>query len=708
MRKLLLLALLFLAAGAVCADVKSTYDNTGNSYHYWLEGEKLKLARSIDQGITFGSPETFTSFTSEVATVDLKIFSYSTAYLALGISTEAYFTYTNNRGKSFSPLVKITSEAAVWPAIGLDDLGNTCFLYVTNDKISGLKKLFFTTAPSAESALLFDSQNELVETGISTTPTAVIALWREKQTGKVKTLLSASLDRGKHFGPVREAPDNLKFSPLPIPEIIFPLDKSVTNASSIEVGFNRQTTGPLLITLEVAGAADFPANKTWTLNFLSLPGSNETSYRLPLDLPNGTYFVRLAINDGLSSSVFSLSKQFTIDRTPPQLVILAPTSEASEQGTILIKGKLDAPASLSINAKQVSLEANNGFNVEQVLAPGQNVLTFFASDEAGNTTRTLKTIYFDPSKPQLTVLKPKSTDWFKPGSIAIIEATVSDILDDIDDETEGDIIIAGQTLTDKLVYDKAAKNLSGFVKLPLELKDGTQSAEIRLADSAGNIGKKKFTINLDRQPPILTLAPGKAALVNSSVVINLPLIDKGAGIDRMGTLIKINGLSIEAAVETSEGQLSIKPLFPLPDGTYEVQIVPRDLVGNSGEQLTFSLIIDSRPPAPTAEAGTYAIAAANLVNKFGNGPNPFSPTRDGQMYFTYDLSAAADLKVYIFDLAGTLIWKKSINSATTGNLAWNGSDQFGSLAPNGVYPYIIQVSSGGAVEVKRGKIIILL
>ena len=226
----------------------------------------------------------------------------------------------------------------------------------------------------------------------------------------------------------------------------------------------------------------------------------------------------------------------------------------------------------------------------------------------------------------------------------------------------------------------------------------------------------------------------------------------------------------------------LNPAPPLADGSYEVEVTPRDLIGNTGQTLSFGLIVDRVPPAlvilSSAEAQTdreklriegmaedaylaalsiydnerlvesftpagtfftkeiplspgnneirveavdragnrssqkisvYAdlVRAAALVAKYGNAPNPFSPRGGEATYFTYNLTAAAELKIYIFNLAGILLWKKEISNATAGGTPWNGVDQFGAAVQNGVYPYIIQAAAGGAIEIKRGKVIVL-
>ena len=78
------------------------------------------------------------------------------------------------------------------------------------------------------------------------------------------------------------------------------------------------------------------------------------------------------------------------------------------------------------------------------------------------------------------------------------------------------------------------------------------------------------------------------------------------------------------------------------------------------------------------------------------------------MYFTFNLSASAEVELYIFDLVGTLIYKEGLSNASAGNgnLTWNGVDQFGRIVDNGIYPYLLRAHANPGNEVKKGKIIV--
>lgn len=812
MRKIVAVLSVLLLAGAAWAGF--TADPAGDLYQFWLaplptgEGTSLIFSKSLDQGTTFSPPQTLYSFTFEVQSCNLTAGQNSTFYLAFETSKESFFTSSLDGGKTFDPPVKITNEAVSSPCIAVDSFGQVHLAYLTEDKNLNLERLYYTAEPSFESKLIFESHDELINPRIIASPWAIILIWQKKYLERKETYLTVSLDQGKHFGSIRSLPliantsdlvysggkwlyfashrraltaKEIEFTPPSAPELLLPVNKTVTRLSSIEITFRPQSPEPLIYKLEFSWYKDFPPDQTWAFDYLCFPGSSEARYVLPMELPEGEYFLRLSAFDGLTTGSPSNATTFGIDRTIPTIDIASPSEEVSEQQNLPLEGKISEPSFFTVNGNPISLEADGKFKTILFLQPGENILNFAATDEAGNPAFLSKKVTYSAVRPEITLLKPKESDWFKPDSAIFVEAAVRDFQDDIEDESEGEIIIGDKILEDKLIYDKKEGKLTGFINLPKELPDGINSANIRLRDAAGNAGEKELKINIDRLPPALTICTGESAYSNSGALITLPLQDGGAGIDRMGTLIEIAGISIEA-VESAEAGIALKPKFSLSDGTYEVTVTPRDLIGNSGDPATFELIVDTVPPklsilssneAQTErekmkiEAGvsdaflstvkiydnnklvesftplgttftkeillvpgnneirveaqdkagnsacqTLAVFAnfrsqAALVTKCGNGPNPFSPPTE--MSFTYQLSSPslANLKIFIFDLSGTLIWKKELTNVSSGSTPWNGRDQFEVIVQNGVYPYIMQFSSSGAMEIERGKIIVL-
>lgn len=143
------------------------------------------------------------------------------------------------------------------------------------------------------------------------------------------------------------------------------------------------------------------------------------------------------------------------------------------------------------------------------------------------------------------------------------------------------------------------------------------------------------------------------------------------------------------------------------NGTYTLRLTAYDLAGTLSST---SNTVEITAESPTKEV----IAQAGLPLTFVL-PNPFnrdlkSSTGTTETYFTYSLSGNFNVTIYLFDLNGNLIWRKTFLAGENGgkagpnNPSWNGVNLFGESVPNGVYLY--QVATDQRV-IARGKIIVL-
>jgi len=591
-RKGLSLFIVLLLAAAAQAAPGLTADQTGSLYQFGLttgEAPTLFTAKSLDQGLTFGPAQDLYRFTQAVDSCDLKVGPGARYYLAFATSREALFTWSTDRGKNFNPPVRLTAEAAS-PSIVGDSLGTIHLVYLKTDKLHGRQQLCYAATPepqtltaalTLEPVIIAESYQELARPKLTTTPWGIMITWQQRSPARAENFLVVSLDGGRHFSQPRNIPlqadiDELalaankwlaylggkKFSartvdflPSPAPE----LAGLVLKPASVEVRYRTSVADPLICKIELSWYQDFPADKTWTFEHFSLPVSTEASYELPIDLPEGRYFLRLAAFDGLTTSQWTARQSFLLDRTAPVITLSAPTAETSEQRELLLEGQVSEAARLTLNGRSLTLEATGKFKTGLTLLPGSNRLLLLATDEAGNTAVLSREVRYSARRPEITINKPRPGDWFKPDSVIFIEADVTDPQNDIADESEAAIVLAGQGLDDKLVYDKTAGKLSGFVKLPAGLPDGQLSALIRLSDEAGNLGEKSWPLKIDQLPPLIALSSGESWHSNATATYALPLSDAGAGIDGPGTLVKISGVSVEgtASAESEIGRAHV-------------------------------------------------------------------------------------------------------------------------------------------------------
>ena len=706
------------------------------------------------------------------------------------------------------PIIMVTQEAVTGPRLALDELRDPHLIFLSFNQGLNRHRLYYTSLASIEPRVLFESQDEIVGPQIALAPDVLLISWQTNYLGRKTTYLSVSLDQGKHFGTTRSPawskgqPDHIFYQgskwvtysagssqklndlalpALPAPNLISPKNGAPTNCPSPEVRFRPNSADPVITRVDLSWEKAFSQGNTWSFDYFNLPGSAEVAVSLPLNLPDGEYYLRLSTRDGLCASATVGLFPFKIDTKAPVVTLASPSAEVSDDDHITFSGTVGEPAKLWLNGQPLSVEAGGSFSRSVPLLSGRNTFELLATDEAGNSTRVTRTISYAATVPHLKIIRPRTNDWFKPGSTTYFEAEVTDSQNGIEDEAEGEISVGGQALPDKPAYDRSSNKLSGFISLPPKLPDGRQTAIVRLVDRSGNTGQKSFPLNIDSTPPLRLAATYEAVYSGSAVTIPLPLNDSGSGLDLQGTMVKINGVSLEAVL-TMEANPAARIKLPLPDGSYEVTVLPRDNVGNTGEATKYQLVVDTVPPvlSVSADQGTMIkartilvsgeagdlylsglnfyngqnlvgslnapierftynlplvngnnnirveavdragnktsrslpvkaeIASAGLINKFAPAPCPFSPKTDQTMYFLFSFSAAPDrLKVYIFDLAGTLLWRQELINFAGNSLAWDGVDMVGRPVGNGVYPYLAQVTAGGQTEIKKGKLIVL-
>ena len=172
------------------------------------------------------------------------------------------------------------------------------------------------------------------------------------------------------------------------------------------------------------------------------------------------------------------------------------------------------------------------------------------------------------------------------------------------------------------------------------------------------------------------------------------------------------------SVSTAEGVNPPAPNFRLfllsNECKVEEPLAGWDTTGMTG---TYTIKLDvygeSMPATVETTKVIYIGTDSGHVKLIGatlGGPNPFNPNRDQRYVINYNLSANADTKIYIYNLAGQLMWRKTYSAGTMGGrqgnnkVEWHGESDFGVSLANGVYLY--QVISNNRV-LGREKIIIL-
>ncbi|MEA3493231.1 MAG: hypothetical protein U9R38_02465 [Candidatus Margulisiibacteriota bacterium] len=630
--------------------------------HFWIsetsqESIDLKYSRPINQGQLFDPPKTLYTFSREVDGYDIKT-DENKVFITFANKDGLFFIHSSDYGRSFSSpqsisqdpgdpalIIKdnliviaweedhkikisssegnqitfgkpaefaVTGEALSLPSLSINERNEIQLLSLSTNLNTNLKNVIFAKLDNEAPVRLYQTLDEI--TAISSNNDLIY--WQKEGY----SYITPSFNQGDDFGEIIEFTTDdtilailfrrgkpylishekeLQFSELktenpPRPIVLSPKDGISTNMENLKINYNTRNFNTYLCEIELSGS-------NYIHSFDQVATSETNIFSPGTDIPDGTYNLRMRSFDGLKSGDYSTAIELIIDSIKPNITSL---EVVFSQGIIEFSGKSSEPTKIiTINNQVVSFESDLKFTKEFDLISGDNIFTFLLSDEAGNINIVTKEVVYNAASPEVTALKPEADEWFKAGSTIFIEASVFDLQEDIEDEPDAQVMINGQLLEDTLSYDKEGKTLFGFITLPEELSSGTYNGKISILDQSNNQGETSFDINIDNTPPAMA-QNSNTYYSNSSDNIPIPISDSGAGIDPAGTIIKLSGASFEGTVSIEAAGIIISPNLTFLEGSYEVEVYPRDMVGNTGETISFSLVIDTTPPN-LIMTGTY-------------------------------------------------------------------------------------------------------
>ncbi len=220
---------------------------------------------------------------------------------------------------------------------------------------------------------------------------------------------------------------------------------------------------------------------------------------------------------------------------------------------------------------------------------------------------------------------------------------------------------------------------------------GFISASVSYSTAEGNGNAPTPTSTLPTITAILfdgkSLQSGDSA--NKDVTITATVSDILSGINTQTSSIEIDStmtsfisLSGNSSYNTTTDTLTYRQATDFTDGTHSMTIHARNNGGESTSE-TVSFVVND------------GALQASSVLPF---PNPYNPN-NSNLEITYHLNKDGEVKIYIFNTLGQLIWKNTYLSSATGGTAgynsvtWNGRTTHGQLVSNDIY--ICRIISGG-------------
>lgn len=104
----------------------------------------------------------------------------------------------------------------------------------------------------------------------------------------------------------------------------------------------------------------------------------------------------------------------------------------------------------------------------------------------------------------------------------------------------------------------------------------------------------------------------------------------------------------------------------------------------------WDLVVTNSDGQSATLANAFTMKSWVTIGNLMNYPNPFDPTKE-QTRIVYPLVSNADTMVLIFNISRELVWKRNFSSGASGGKAgdnsvvWDGINDFGEIAGNGIY-----------------------
>ncbi|MCX5749228.1 MAG: hypothetical protein NTZ10_03165 [Candidatus Saganbacteria bacterium] len=443
----------------------------------------------------------------------------------------------------------------------------------------------------------------------------------------------------------------------------------IINGSKIFLGaagfFNTRQilkAGPNIMTFE---AADLAGNRsTLTRTVYYMPASAD----LALNKPSEKDWVR-------PGTTIAMEAQFLTDHL----------IEDEQEAAITFSG---STAESSLAYDLISDRISGFVKLPQWLPHGKNSFTLSIADKNGSVKKSTLNINIDSKSPTVVLSAPG--DKIFSNRIDAVIAPIADEGAGADPSgTKGRLSCGGVTVETTASFDKSSSSVVLYPEKPL--KDGLYCLEINTRDLAGNSGTPaKYNYIVDTVPPVLTLSKEIPAETGTGTIEIAGKADK-TFISTFSILVNekpAKGIS----VKNNEFSASVN----LENGSNNITVSVCDLAGNK-----------------TSISGkTLYIAPADVDMSISNllaCPNPFDPA-SGSAAITFDCSKDSTVTLYVFDIKGSLVCKKS-GTAVSGfnkDLTWDGNNSFGEALSNGTY--IIRVAAkdaSGGSSTSKSRIILL-
>ncbi len=144
--------------------------------------------------------------------------------------------------------------------------------------------------------------------------------------------------------------------------------------------------------------------------YFYLDGGSPAVYSGKIEIPDGEHTLHFYAIDHFGNKERTIhSVSFKVDTKPPQIIVLSPTNSVVNGKTVILKGKTEPGATVTINGLPIPVKQDGTF--ETVLSgDGEKTFDISAVDVAGNRSDKKITFTFsshNTTPPKLTIISPQ-------------------------------------------------------------------------------------------------------------------------------------------------------------------------------------------------------------------------------------------------------------------------------------------------------------
>jgi hypothetical protein len=329
---------------------------------------------------------------------------------------------------------------------------------------------------------------------------------------------------------------------------------------------------------------------------------------LPSPDPDGAHTVNIRAQDLAGNISTPVSTKFTLDTTPPTIVITNPTATLTTNANLTIGGQvadtLSGAASLTASVDgsdvQVTFNASGHFDFVTPFAldgtaDGAHAISFRAVDRAGNASAPANvTFTLDATAPLVVITSPSD------GSTTNVNVTVIGKVTDNLSGVASLTLQLGSELPVPVTFDSAG-NYTYLTSLPADgSADGSHTVRLQATDAAGNVSPiAQVSFTLDTTPPTIVITNPTAALTTSSnFTISGQVSDSLSGVASLTATV--DGSAAVPVTFDGSGHFQFTTQFALDgtnDGPHTVIFHALDHAGNASAKPVDPLTLDTTPPA---------------------------------------------------------------------------------------------------------------